>query len=149
MIEVAKELSRIVEQASAELRQVAPANARQRPAADKWSVQEILGHLIDSAANNHQRFVRAQDVDVLAFPKYEQNTWVARQGYQDSPWPQLIDLWRSYNLHLAHVISRIPAEKLSVECRIEPYEPVTLQFLAEDYVVHLEHHLRTIRQLIK
>ncbi len=148
MNELADELIRLVEATALELRSLDESVVRIQPAPGKWSVQEILGHLVDSAANNHQRFVRAQEVRVLTFPKYEQDSWVSLQGYNAIPWVELIELWRLYNRHLAHVMRRIPEEKLAVECRIGPLDPVTLQFLLEDYVVHMKHHLGQIEERI-
>ncbi len=71
-----------------------------KPLADgKWSRKEVIGHLIDSAANNHARFVRAQLDNNLVFPGYEQEKWVAIQRYNEEPWRQLVALWQHYNLH--------------------------------------------------
>lgn len=110
----------------------------------KWSRRELIGHLIDSASNNHQRFVRAQIDGALTFPGYEQESWVARQAYKDESWANLTSLWKSYNLHLLHIISHMPDDKLEVLCRIGGGEPVTLRFIAEDYLKHLKHHLGQI-----
>lgn len=119
-------------------------DVRHRPTADRWTIQEVIGHLIDSAANNHQRFVRAQFTDELIFPKYEQNQWVRCQAYDEAEWPAVLDLWRAYNRHLAHVIRNIDPEALDRRCLIGEYEPVSLHFLLADYVVHLKHHLQKI-----
>jgi DinB superfamily len=110
----------------------------------KWSRKQILGHLIDSAANNHQRFVRAQQGPALLSPEYQQEHWVNVQGYSDSPWLDLITLWSAYNRHLAQVIARIPEQSRDVSCAIGDDEPVTLAFLATDYVDHMWHHLKQI-----
>ena len=110
----------------------------------KWSPKELIGHLIDSASNNHQRFVRAQLDGALTFPGYEQESWVERQAYKDESWADLTTLWKSYNLHLLHVISHMSDDKLDVLCVIGGSEPVTLRFLAEDYVKHMKHHLEQI-----
>ena len=109
-----------------------------------WSVKEIVGHLIDSAANNHQRFVRAQHAQRLEFAGYEQNLWVRSQDYQSYPWHELVDFWMLYNRHLAYVITRVPAAALKISCRIGDDKPVTLGFLIEDYLRHLRHHVRQI-----
>jgi hypothetical protein len=146
MHKVAEELLRIVEEATRELETLDAERARFKPAPDVWSVQELIGHLIDSAVNNHHRFIRAQEVEELIFPRYEQNSWVSLQDYQASSWPELLALWQLYNRHLARVIGRIPPQKESVVCRIGPFEPVTLGFLVEDYLVHLNHHLRQIHE---
>ena len=89
--------------ATARLRDITPEASRHKTAADDWAPIEILGHLVDSAANNHQRFVRAQFTDDLVFPGYEQERWVSSQKYLDESWPDLVQLWSSYNLHLSHV----------------------------------------------
>ena len=121
----------------------------------KWSPKEIIGHLIDSAANNHQRFVRAQFTDELIFPGYAQNEWVAVQHYREASWPALVQLWLSYNQHLLHLISRIPEAKLTETRRehnldqiawqtIARNETTTLEYFIRDYINHLKHHLRQI-----
>jgi len=121
----------------------------------KWSAREIIGHLIDSASNNHQRFVRAQFTDEMVFPPYEQEAWVRVQRYNEEPWSLLVQLWKSYNLHLAHVMSSIPAETRARLCRmhnlqriawktVSESEPVTLEYLMLDYIAHLKNHLKQI-----
>ena len=110
----------------------------------KWSSKQVLGHLIDSATNNHQRFVRVQADSDLSLLGYAQDFWVDTQRYNDRAWPELIDLWCSYNRHLAHVIAHIPETKGNVHCRIAGGPPVTLRFVALDYVGHVQHHLRQI-----
>src|SRR3954465_12568178 len=79
------------------------AESEQRPSPERWTKKEVLGHLIDSASNNHQRFVRGQVASGQDFPGYEQEQWVRIQNYQAAGWNDLIDLWRAYNTHLLHV----------------------------------------------
>jgi hypothetical protein len=121
----------------------------------EWSRREILGHLIDSATNNHQRFVRAQFTDDLVFPGYEQERWVSAQKYRDESWPDLIQLWSSYNLHLSHLFSVIPEDILTksrakhtldqIAFELVPADkPATLEYLIRDYADHLRHHLKQI-----
>jgi hypothetical protein len=143
---LAHELIRLVDLAAPELRAIGDERAGSKPAADVWSVKQILGHLIDSASNNHQRFVRAQLASELSFPGYEQDAWVNSQDYQGSAWLPLIDLWVAYNHHLAHVIRQLPQAAANVPCRIGTDEAVTLGSLAHDYVAHLRHHLEQIQQ---
>lgn len=148
----------IVEQTSPELREIPEERARRRPAPAKWSMKEIVGHLIDSAANNHRRFVVAQIKDGLVFDGYEQDAWVARQSYQYERWPDLIALWTAYNVHLIHVVTNMSPSLLATpqlehnldEIASRPVsrgEATTLGFLVNDYVFHLEHHLAQIRAL--
>ena len=113
-----------------------------KQAPDKWSKKEIIGHLIDSAANNHQRFVRAQFEDKPVIV-YDQNNWNHYSHHQQISSEQLIDFWTIYNRQLAALVSNIPEENLQRTC-ITGGKPLTLAFLFEDYVAHLEHHLRQI-----
>ncbi|MBI1765607.1 MAG: DinB family protein [Acidobacteria bacterium] len=124
--------------------QISEDDSAVKPASDKWSPKEIIGHLIDSASNNHQRFVRGQFYDDLELPGYEQERWVVVQGYQQTAWAELLLFWKCYNEHLARVTALMPAENLARTVRIGGGEPVTLGFLVEDYVRHLQMHLRQI-----
>lgn len=114
------------------------------PSPDKWSKKEILGHLIDSASNNHQRFVWAQLGSEIRLPEYDQESWVRTQAYQEESWENLVQLWKVYNFHLLHIAAAIPDDKLANLCFIGEKEPVTLEFLFADYVQHLKHHLHQI-----
>jgi len=141
--------------AKARLKDVPEEQSRHKGSADGWSPIEVMGHLIDSAANNHQRFVHAQFTDDLMFADYEQDQWVSTQKYRDESWPDVIDLWSSYNLHLLHVVSVIPEDVLTKMRAqhtldeiafkdLDKNEPATLEFLIRDYVDHLHHHLNQI-----
>ncbi len=138
---VSEEIRRRIATAKPKLLEISPETARAKPGPDRWSKQEMLGHLIDSATNNHQRFVRGA-LDLAGdFPVYQQNEWVAAQRYNEAEWAELVELFAHYNLHLARVIDGLPAEVLSNPCNIGEAEPVTLRFVIEDYLSHLLHHL--------
>jgi hypothetical protein len=111
----------------------------------KWNRKEVLGHLIDSAANNHLRFVRAQLVEkeYISF-SYEQEFFVNSQHYAERHTADLIDLWVSYNKHLAAVIRNVDPTKLTISCIIGNNAPVPLSFIISDYMAHLKHHLGQI-----
>jgi hypothetical protein len=113
-----------------------------KPIANKWSKKEIIGHLIDSATNNHQRFVRGQFEDNPSIA-YDQNRWNAFNFYQQIDGQQLIAFWEIYNRQLVALIRCIPGENLRRTCLVGS-QPLTLDFLINDYVKHLEHHLHQI-----
>jgi len=148
-------LLRDVEVATPALLGIGDEASARRPGPDKWSPREILGHLIDSASNNHGRFVRGQRSDDLCFEGYDQNVWVVAQGYQAAPWGDLVTLWASFNRHLARVMAVAPESARSRPharhnldaigwAPFAPGNPATLDDLMSDYVAHLEHHLKQI-----
>src|SRR5262245_19585323 len=126
------------------LHHIDDATASHRPAPGKWSKKEILGHLIDSAANNHQRFVRLQLSSRIDLPGYDGDEWVRVQAYQDRPWPEIIELWRRYNLQLASVIRHVNPDALRHVWHTPNGTDLDLEFIMRDYVVHLLHHLDQI-----
>lgn len=109
-----------------------------------WTRVELLGHIVDSAINNHQRFVRALIEEELSFPGYAQEEMVRVQSYRSAEPAMLVDLWAALNLHIAHVLRQVPPDKLATLCRIGADPATPLAQLALDYSAHLEHHLRQL-----
>lgn len=109
----------------------------------KWNKKEILGHLIDSAANNYQRFIRIQYENTPVI-FYNQNKWNELNQYQQLESKNIIDLWAIYNEHLLEVIKSIPVESLLREGNSGGEKNLTLVFLINDDVEHMEHHLKHI-----
>lgn len=100
--------------------------------------------MIDAAANNHQRFVRAALDGSYVGPFYAQDGWVAMHGYNDLPWSTLLQWWQVYHEILQAVVEHIPEERLNAMCKRGDEDPITLRFLIEDYIVHQQHHLAQI-----
>jgi hypothetical protein len=142
--DIAIEILKIVNRVNTPLSRLKAAQVSIKISPDKWSKKEILGHLIDSAANNHQRFVRAGYGASGAFPPYDQNEWVRLQHYNELDWKGLIALWTAYNRHLCNILERLPTGVLSSPCNIGKEEPAPLEFVIKDYLRHLRHHLDQI-----
>jgi hypothetical protein len=122
--------------------------SRERPTPGAWCAREVVGHLIDSACNNHRRWIVGQTPGLVRFDGYEQNEWVSRQHYAEESWADIVALWSSYNRHLRHVIARTPAEHMLMSATApEGSEAVTLGFLMQDYVGHIRHHLEQVRRV--
>ena len=143
MESVANDLLSALEAAD-RLRCIDEAAASRRPAPGKWSKKEILGHLIDSAANNHQRFVRLQLSSRIDLPGYDGDEWVRVQRYQERSWQEIIELWRQYNTQLASVIRDVDPNALRHTWHTLDGKNLDLEFIMQDYVVHLRHHLNQI-----
>jgi hypothetical protein len=106
-----------------------------------WTRKQELGHLIDSATNNHARFVNIALADNYKGASYDPDGWVAMHGYEDMDWSMLVDFWYACNSILAELVERIPDDRLTAICEVGTSGPMTLQFLIGDYVVHMQHHL--------
>jgi hypothetical protein len=106
-----------------------------------WSRKQELGHLLDSATNNRFRFATAALADAFVGPTYDGDGWVALGGYDSTSWNAVLNLWCALNQSLVTLIANIPDEKLTVECKIGAHPGVTLGFLIEDYILHMQHHL--------
>jgi hypothetical protein len=144
MLELSAELTRLVADVSGVFREMGVGDWTRTRAEGAWTRLEILGHLIDSAMNNHQRIVRAMADGDLTWPGYDQVAMVRVQQFGRAAPPTLIGLWESLNLFLARLIGLIPEERLGARCAIGGDSPVTLEFLVTGYVAHLQHHLRQI-----
>jgi len=110
---------------------------------DKWSKKEIIGHLIDSATNNHHRFVRGQ-FEINPTVIYNQNNWNTHNHYDKIAIKQIISFWTIYNKQILELIINIPKEKLKNTIDVGNEVDLTIEFLFIDYVSHLEHHLRQV-----
>jgi len=157
MNNIASELRGIIGSTTERLSAISESQSQRSHGGEQWSAKQVLGHLIDSAANNHQRFVRAQFTNDLVFPGYDQEQWNQAQHYQAEPWPALVSLWPAYNLHLAHIIAHIPEATLTqkrhphtldkIAWQTVPVdEPTTLEYLIRDYIGHLQEHLAQLRE---
>jgi hypothetical protein len=145
MMELSRRLEDIVTENKRAFANISDEAAAKPAIPGGWSRKEILGHLIDSASNNHQRFVRALLQEELRFPSYDQPGCVRVERYQELRWTELIELWAVYNRFLAHVLAGAPEAKRSTPCFIGNNPVMTLEELASDYLKHMEHHLGQIR----
>ena len=134
-------LRETIDRESALLGHITEEEAARKPSPHAWSKKEELGHLIDSATNNHVRFVVASIGPEFRGLGYEQDRWVEQHGYNEMPWTAIVDFWQRYNYFLAGLVARIPEQRMETRCVIGNGSPVTLRFLIEDYVLHMQHHL--------
>lgn len=142
--DVGRELQRVIDAVADDLARITDAQAAETPAVGKWSRKQIVGHMIDSASNNHQRFVRGVQDRGGQYPGYDQEFCVTLQRPNDVSWRVLVDLWSSYNRYLAHVIGALPANAAPYPMRVSTNPETTLLWLAADYVEHLKHHVNQV-----
>ncbi len=144
MESIVETIREIVSDTKDQLLSISSEHASQKPAAGGWSKQEILGHLVDSAYNNHQRVVRTAMNMGADFPPYQQEQWVLVQAYNKRDWFTMIDLWVQVNLHFCSVIENLSDEALGNLCNIGKDQPVPLMYVINDYLRHLKMHLEDI-----
>ncbi|WP_176142404.1 DinB family protein [Halobacillus hunanensis] len=140
-----EKLTEFIKAVPEEFKQLSEQEYYERPAPNKWSKKEILGHLCDSAVVNQRRFIAAQIASQPApMGDYNQDEWVRLQGYQDTPVDDIIEYWVSLNKTIIRTISNIPSQHYENLLKTEGGSTVTLQFAVRDYVEHMEHHLEQI-----
>ncbi|MCU1234632.1 MAG: hypothetical protein JWP63_2599 [Candidatus Solibacter sp.] len=144
MTEALTRFELILKNAPQRLADISEEAAGLKPDPARWSKKEVLGHLIDSAANNHQRFIRAQFAPMLELPGYEQESWVKANGYATEQWPDLVNLWLLLNRHLLHVLKLMPAEAAQNQISIGGHPAVSLYAVIVDYLRHMDNHLGQI-----
>jgi hypothetical protein len=137
-------LHALIDQVPARLEQLPQGKVESKPAPSQWSPKQELGHLVDSAANNHQRIVRAFLEDRPAVPGYDGDRWVEVHAYQNRDWHELIQVWRLLNLQLLAAAQAVPQGAWTRTCTIDNSSPLTLQFVFDDYLRHMVHHLQHI-----
>ena len=142
------ELTAIIEKSTQELTAISKSGWFNKPKPEKWSKAEIVGHLIDSAMNNIQRFIRAQH-EVAPNVFYAQNDWVNLNHYQTVEKEELIQLWALLNRQIYRIIKNMPTENFESPCHFKVegvVQTVPLRYVIEDYVAHLKHHLGQITE---
>jgi len=158
MNDLAYKLNSVLESTDKKLKTINEQQSAKKSSPDKWSSKQILGHLIDSSVNNMIRFVNAQFKDDLVFSGYDQNKWVEAQNYKTAEWNSLIDLWKMNNLQIVRLIESIPNDILKKSTKNHNYDQIawkelsknesaTLEYLIDDYIGHMKHHLRQILQM--
>lgn len=141
---IALELQQTVEEYLPGLRALTEEESIKKPAPNKWSKKELLGHLIDSAQNNIRRFIVAQ-YDEQPHVVYKQDDWVRLNNYQSYSNNDLIELWRLLNIQIVTIVSSAPPEALEQTCKTESVN--SIEWLATDYVKHMKHHLHQVLNL--
>jgi DinB superfamily len=142
--ELSERLTAVLRDAMPWLVTISEAEASVPEREGKWSAKEVIGHLIDSAVNNLGRIVRLQIDAGQSLPGYEQMAWVRLQHYAEREWAHVLALWFALNEHVAWTIAHVEKTRLGNRGAVAG-EPLTLGFLIEDYVVHMEHHLGAMR----
>jgi len=142
--ELSERLAAVLRSAMPWLLTISEAEASVPECEEKWSGKQVIGHLIDSAMNNLRRIILFQIEAGLSLPGYEQMEWVSLQHYGEREWAQVLALWFALNEHMAWTIGHVEKANLAIRGVVEG-ESITLGYLIEDYIAHMEHHLRAMR----
>lgn len=138
-------LSQLLTQQLPHLQRLSEEQTSWRPAPDIWSAKEILGHLIDSSANNHARLVGGALAPSGQYAGYSQESWVAVNGYQHRPWAKLLELWAAYQRQLIHLLRGVPASAWAHPLTVRG-EALMLEELALGYINHTQRHLTQLQE---
>lgn len=143
-LELSERLAKVVREAMPWFASLSEADASHPEREGKWSAKQVVGHLTDSAVNNLGRIVRMQLGSDQSLPGYDQTAWVRVQHYAERDWPEVLGLWFALNEHIVWTIAHVEKRHLANRALVAG-EPITLGFLIEDYVAHMQHHLRALK----
>ncbi len=149
MINIANELDELIEIFKSDFSRLDEQITSLRISQDKWTLKEIIGHLIDSASNNHQRFVRFQLSESLEFPDYKNGEWLIIQKHQNMNFMDLLLLFYYYNKLLINIVRNLDEKCLNHEWNIKWDENstyITFESLLTHYVNHMKSHLTHFRE---
>jgi len=138
MYSIASQLETLIMAYLPQLNAISEEQLYLKPSPTKWSRKEIIGHLIDSAQNNIRRFVIAQYEDNPSIT-YNQDKWVAICNYQQMDSMLIIQLWYLLNKQIIGILEHTPADAAQRTCNNGNIH--TIEWLAEDYIKHLKHHI--------
>lgn len=147
---LASDIETVTEKARKKFQSLSEDVVHKRPTPIDWSAKEVIGHLIDSASNNHQRFVRLQITDGLIFPEYghDNEAWVKIQKYQETSWDDLLDLWQGLNHHIARIIRNVNETCIDHIWVMDEDKYITLGELMVDYLRHIKDHIVQIEACV-
>lgn len=143
-VELAERLEGVIRAAVSWLVTLSDADASVPERDGKWSTKEIIGHLTDSAVNNLGRIVRMQSAAPQTLSGYDQEAWVKSQHYREREWAGVLGLWFALNEHVVWTIRHVERSRLANE-GVVAGRRITLRFLIEDYIAHMEHHMRALQ----
>jgi len=125
--------------------------ASKRPGTDRWTLKEIVGHLIDSASNNHQRFVRLQIANELIFPGYgkDNSKWLEIEKYNELNFSDIVLLWKQYNVLIGNIIKEVDESKLGNYWKKPDGDKIALKDLMIDYVRHIKEHVKHFEETLE
>ena len=143
---IIQELRDLIQSYSEKINTISAPDFYAKPIPSKWSKIEVLGHLIDSAQNNLRRFVCGQYESTPPWIIYDQDFWVSANNYKKAKKESIVQLWKLLNERICDVLESMPASNYQKECNTgrDTEQLRTLQWLAEDYVKHMKHHLNQI-----
>lgn len=139
-----QQLRALIDHVPARLKALSSTQIEQKAKLESWSAKQELGHLVDSAAQDHQHIVRTQLEEHPAMPDYHGDLWVSLHRYQERDWKELVDVWTALNRQLLAVAEALPDSGWSRSCTIGDSKPLTARFVFDDYVAHQSGHLRHI-----
>ena len=143
---IANELRKIVNEYSSKIIAIYDQEFSAKPLPNKWSKKEVLGHLIDSAQNNLRRFVCGQYESAPPKIVYDQDYWVKANNYQQTDGKEVTAMWKLINNQIATILEAMPVSAYPKECDTgkNSVSLHSLEWLADDYVKHLKHHLNQV-----
>lgn len=112
----------------------------------KWSIQQIIIHLLDSDLVASDRMKRIIAMDNPRLEGYDESKFVERLFYDDQPAEKAIQLFESNRQMTAIILRKLPAEAFARLGQHSERGPVTLESQVKLYIKHLDNHIGFIHR---
>jgi hypothetical protein len=111
----------------------------------KWSIREVLGHVIDNERVWTYRLLRTARGDQLSFPSYNQDQFMQNARFDEIPLSELLDEFVSLRKSTIYLLKGLPAEAWDRAGTLYDH-PLSVRAAAAVIAGHEKHHRNIIRE---
>jgi hypothetical protein len=116
---------------------------------DKWTLKEMVSHLVEEASISHQFYIRLQIDRRVKLPVYDSEIWQKITKIKGFNFLELINLWKSYNYFLIYLIQQIDEKDLDNMGEGEGME-FSLKYCIEEYFIRqMDFHIELYKKRIE
>jgi hypothetical protein len=143
--DIAETLARQIDGTLAFYRSISDEQSRGRYAPDKWTVKQVMGHMIDTERVFQFRATAFSRGDEGPLPSMEQNAWMANCDFDARSWTSLVEEFKTVRASTIALFRHLPEEALDRR-GIASGNPVSVRALGYMIAGHERHHLAILKE---
>jgi uncharacterized damage-inducible protein DinB len=111
----------------------------------KWSIKEVLQHIIDAERVFAYRAMAFARKDINALPSFDENSYAANSHADSRSWKELIEEFIALRKSTEMLFNSFTEDDLDISGKASNYE-ITVLALGYTTVGHATHHINLIRE---